>query len=75
MLPMGSRFFPFIVAPLKHGFLYVETYSTIQKLFFDDAETNIPRACVHLLLFVYLNSNCISRSRILAFFIPPVRSI
>ena len=39
--PMGSIFFPLIVAPFKTGFRYVETYSTIQKLIFDDKDTNI----------------------------------
>ena len=50
MLPMGSIFFPLIVAPFKCGFCYVETYSTIQKLIFEDTDTNILRVHVHLLL-------------------------
>ena len=56
MLPMGSIFFPLIVAPL----CYVETYSNIQKLIFDDMDTNIIRRCVHLLLIVYLISKLYS---------------
>ena len=45
MLPMGSIFFPLIVAPfmLKHN------YSTIQKLIFNNMDsTNILSVCVHL---------------------------
>ena len=56
MLPMGSIFFPLIVAPFKSWILNIETYSTIQKLIFDDIDTNILRMCVYLLLIVYLNS-------------------
>ena len=62
ILPMGSIFFPLIVALLKHGFLYVEPYPTIQKLIFDDTDTNILKMCVHSLLIVKLNLNCISLS-------------
>ena len=45
MLPLGSIFFPLIVAPLKRGFLYAEIYSTVQELFFDDTDTktHVPR--------------------------------
>ena len=32
MLPMGSIFFPLIVAPFKTFFLYDETYSTVFNL-------------------------------------------
>ena len=56
MLPIGSIFFPLIVAPFKSGFFYVETYSTFQKLVFDYTDTNILRVRVHLLLIVQLNS-------------------
>ena len=54
MLPieMGSIFFPIIVAPFRCGFLYLETYSTVQKLIFDDTDSNILRMCDHLLLNV-----------------------
>ena len=38
---IGSIFFPLIVAPLRRGLLYVETYSTVQKLIFDDTDTSI----------------------------------
>ena len=44
MLPMGSIFFPLI-----RGFLYAGTHYTIQKLIFDDTDTNILRVYVHLL--------------------------
>ena len=36
--------------PLRYGFRYVETKPTIQKMVFDDTDTNILRVCVHLLL-------------------------
>ena len=36
--------------------------ATVQKLIFDDTDTNILRACVHLLLIVYFIQNCILRS-------------
>ena len=49
---MGSILIPLIVARLRRGFLYVDTYSTFQKLIFDDTDTNILRVCVHLLLIV-----------------------
>ena len=40
MLPMGRICFPLIIAPFKMpGFFYRETYSTIQKLIFDDTDT------------------------------------
>ena len=53
MLPMGSMFFPLIVSLLRYTvFLYVETNSTVQKLVFDDTETNILKMCVHLLIIV-----------------------
>ena len=40
MLPMGIICFPLIIAPFKMpGFLYGETYSTIQKLIFDNTKT------------------------------------
>ena len=40
MLPilMGSIFFPLIVALSGNGFFYIETYSTVQKLIFDNTE-------------------------------------
>ena len=38
MLPMGSILFPFIVAPLRCGLLYIETYSTIPILGFDNTD-------------------------------------
>ena len=50
MLPMGSIFFPLIVAPFRRGFLYVETYSIVQIYVFDDTNTNILRMCVYILL-------------------------
>ena len=57
MLLMGSIFFPSIVTPLRCTvFLYVETYSTVQKLVFDNKDSNILRMCVHLLIIVKLNS-------------------
>ena len=43
MLHMGNIFFPLIVAPFKHDFLYVETCSIVQKLIFDVTDTNILR--------------------------------
>ena len=47
MLPVGSIFFPLIIAPF-----YNVVSSTVQKLIFDDMNTNILRAYVHLLLNV-----------------------
>ena len=52
ILPMRSIFFPLVVAFLKGGFLYIDTYSTIQKLIFDDPDSNILRMCVQVLLIV-----------------------
>ena len=52
MLPMGSIFFPLIEALLRCDSLYVETNPTVRKLVFDDTDTNILRACVHVLLIV-----------------------
>ena len=53
--PMGSIFFPLIVAFLRLDFLYAETYSPVQKLIFDDMDTNMLRQCVNLLLILQLN--------------------
>ena len=39
MLPIGSIFFPLIVAHFKTGFLFVEIYSTIKKWFYDTDTT------------------------------------
>ena len=41
MLPMWSIFFPLKVAPLRCGFLDVETHSTFQKMFLVDTDINI----------------------------------
>ena len=38
---MGSIFFLLIVALLKCDFFYVESYSTVQKLIFEDKDTNV----------------------------------
>ena len=38
MLPMCSIFFHLMVAPLRRGLLYIETYSTIRKLGFNDTD-------------------------------------
>ena len=46
MLPMEER----ILFCNSRGSLYVETYSTVQKLAFDGTDTNILRMCVHVLL-------------------------
>ena len=43
MLPIGSIFFPLIVAPFKTCFLYLEIYLTFQKLVYDHTDTNILR--------------------------------
>ena len=53
MLPMRSIFFPFIVALLRHGFIYVETYPTFQKFIFDDMDTSILRACPFIAYCVF----------------------
>ena len=50
MLPLGRIFFPLKVALLRCGFLYIETYSTVQKLVFDDIGTKVLKVCVYLLL-------------------------
>ena len=55
MLPMGSIFFLLIVAPYKTCFSLIERFSAIQKLGFDDTDTDILRTCVRLLLIVQLN--------------------
>ena len=50
----GTSIIAQIFVPLRqvllvlHGFLYIETHSTVQKLGFDDRDT----MCVHLLLIV-----------------------
>ena len=54
MLHMESIFFQLVVAPLKRGFLYMETYSVVQTLSFDDKDTctSILWICVFLLIIV-----------------------
>ena len=49
MLPIGGIFFPLIVAPFKTSFIKLETYSIVQKLIFEDTDTNILRMCYCLL--------------------------
>ena len=46
---MGSIFFPLIVADVISSTL---KHSSVQKLGFDDTDTNTQRMCVHLLLIV-----------------------
>ena len=38
---MGSIFFSYIVAPFKICFLYIETYSTVPKVFLDGMDANL----------------------------------
>ena len=50
--------FPLIVALLKCGFLYVESYSTVQKLIFDDTNTN--GMCLYQVMMTLLFLNDIT---------------
>ena len=45
-------FFPLKVSLFKMWFHLLESYSTIQKLVFDNTDRDILRVCVHLLLIV-----------------------
>ena len=52
MLLMGSIYFPLIVAILGPGFLYVETFTTIQNFFLlYGSIPNILRVCVYLKMY------------------------
>ena len=66
---MGSIFFPLIVAPFRWGFLNIEPFSTVQKLIFDNTDSNILRVYVHLFLICVTKFETISQSHILAIFV------
>ena len=62
---MGEHILSFHSFPLlRHFFLYVETYSTVQKLVFDDTDTNIQRVCVHNITFCENELETVFRSLI-----------
>ena len=51
MFPKGSIFFPLIVALLKMCFFLIEPFFFVQKLIFDDTDTNILKVCVFLIAY------------------------
>ena len=71
---MGSIFFPLIVAPFRWGFLNIETFSTIQKLIFDNTDSNILRVYVHLFLICVTKFETVFCSLIFwqFLFLPPI---